>query len=260
MSIDEGARAASSIIDLKVDVHRKNSSEGSEELSLNLVGEVGGNCTNETKADESGEKSQGNTQEREFCNLRCKHNKLRSNKCRLKTEIRITGYDGDDFILSQSDCYIAKQRKKSLNELSREYKMSRSECHISNFGEGLNIRNDVKSIEDSTCASEQSHFSGRGTCMGHCTGMFCSHLDADNEDEQNISSIEKNRLFNLCNLVSNGSCGILSTNQNTEKDVINTGSLDLPLKDSGSKTGIDKGKSNCVTKMDTIYGIFIDIS
>ncbi|KAK6621304.1 hypothetical protein RUM43_011610 [Polyplax serrata] len=241
MSIDEGARAASSTIDLKVDVHRKNSSEGSEELSLNLVGEVGGNCTNEIKADESGEKSQGNTQEREFCNLRCKHNKLRSNKCRLKTEIRITGYDGDDFILSQSDCYIAKQRKKSLNELSREYKMSRSECHISNFGEGLNIRNDVKSIEDSTCASEQSHFSGRGTCMGHCTGMFCSHLDADNEDEQNISSIEKNRLFNLCNLVSNGSCGILSTNQNTEKDVINTGSLDLPLKDSGSKTGIDKG-------------------
>lgn len=254
ISLEVGARAASSTIDFKVDVHRKNSSESSEELSFNPSGTDAVNSKKETEEVSSLKESVAKTPEIK-CKLRRKHNHLKNNKLRLKIEERIAGIDGDDFILSQSDCHIAKLRKGSLEELSGEYKMSQSDCHISN----LSQKSVEKDVAQSSCVQSTdtpNHYSGK-IVTNKKTRMFGEQSSCELKSDQKLTITEKNKSFDMGNLTCNGSCGILTLNQSSNKDLIkNTGSLELPLKDIESKQSADKG--NLFEKF--IFIIFCTVS
>lgn len=277
-SLEVGARAVSSTIDLKVDVHRKNSSESSEELSLKPVIEDEANAANETE--ESGllherrittpelrrspfrskkpQKHRGkklmlkneekitSIDDGDFKllqNFRSKPMQLNSNKLWLKNEEGITSIDDGDFALSQSDCHIAKLRKDSIEDLSEEYKMSQSDCHISKSRQEGEEKHEKGEMDADLSPGMQMLSKDKELIKKRHQNGFSRNLSCESQGDKNSLGIDKNGSFDIGNLAANGSCGVLTLNQSDKEQIKNTGSLELPLKDTDATSSLEKGNS-----------------
>lgn len=243
-SSDTLGRPISSTIDLKVDVHHKNSSESSEDLSLKPVIEdeavAGVAATADDESEQCGLLKEMKTPDLSATNFRSKHNQLNSNKHRLINEEGTSGIQDADLILSLSDCHIAKLRNDSMDDLSEEYKISQSECHISKF-----FRNDKEnampeSHKHMPSGIKKFHSKNKDHNRKKYRKGFSRHLGADTQNEKNSVVSEKSDCFEIGNLASNGSCGLLTLSQNNKEQLMNTGSLELPLKDTDC-SNLEKG-------------------
>lgn len=238
-SLEVGARAVSSTIDLKVDVHRKNSSESSEELSLKPVIEDEANIN---EAENSGllKETRIKTPDTANPNFRCKQ--LNSNKLRLKNDEGITSIEDGDFALSQSDCHIAKLRKDSIDDISEEYKMSQSDCHISKLRQMGDEKHEKAENQSDLSPINQNHLKGKEGGKKRYRSGLSRNLSSQSQGDKSLLGINKNGSFEMGNLTANGSCGVLplNNNSNNKEQIKNTGSLELPLKDTEG-TSSEKG-------------------